>query len=239
MFQKFAITAAFLLSAATAARAASVTVPLATVTDTSATLGGLLILPEFNNSLGTLTGVTLNFGPGSVAANIGISDLEPSGGTINITYQLGYAVTFDLPVGGPFVAQDAQNITCSGFNVEISSCNSSMAISLNTIAGSYDLSSFAPFFEIGNVDLTYTPSLIEQVVGSTIPASPANLALSVTGESLTMPSSLVYTYTTASTPEPSSFVLLADGLAALAWTRRKLTAPRRLPRCSSQSHSRI
>jgi PEP-CTERM motif len=211
-----------LLSGALTAPAAIVNIPLGTVTETSATAGGVLILPQFNNSLGTLTGVTLSFGTGSVAANIGISDLEPAGGNISITYDLGYEVTFNFP-GGFYNPQVSQNLTCSGFGVEISSCNNSSALAGAGLTSSVDLSSFAALFEAGNVDVPYTPSLIEQVVGSTVPASPSNLVLSVTGENLIMPASLTYTYNSSSSsaPEPSSFVLLGAGLLAVGWARRK------------------
>lgn len=218
MLKRFTIMAAILPFLALTLPAGTVTIPLATVTETSPTVGGVLILPQFNNSLGTLTGVTLSFGTGTVAANIGISDLEGTGGNINITYDLGYEVTFNFP-GGFYNPQTSQNLNCSGFGVEISSCNNSAAIAGSGLTASADLSSFASLFEAGNVDVTYTPTLIEQQIGSTIPASPSNLVLSVTGESLIMPSTLTYTYTSAaSAPEPSSFILLGAGLLAFGLT---------------------
>ena len=221
MSKRFIFMAA-VWSTALVLSAATVTVPLGDVTDTSPTVGGVLVLPEFNNALGTLTGVTLNFGPGTVSANIGISDLEPAGGNINITYNLGYDVTFNFP-GGFYNPQDSQNLNCSGFGVEISSCNNSTAIAGSGLAASADLSGFLALFEAGNVDVPYTPTLIEELVGSAVPASPANLVLSVTGESLVMPASVTYTYTSAvaSAPEPSSFVLLGGGLLALGWASRR------------------
>jgi hypothetical protein len=73
---------------------------------------------------------------------------------------------------------------------------------------------------LGRPDL---PLLIEELVGSSVPASPANLVLSVTGESLVMPASVTYTYNAASVtaPEPASFVLLGGGLLALGWASQK------------------
>ena len=89
------------------------TVALPTVTETSPTVGGIVTLPQFDSSFGTLTGVELDFGPAYISANTEIADFE-EGGNINITYSLGYQVTFTLPYGGPFVVEDAQDLNCSG-----------------------------------------------------------------------------------------------------------------------------
>ena len=208
---------ALLLASAIGMSAGTLTTVLPTVDETSPTVGGTISLPQFNSSLGTLTGVTLNFGAGSIFADTAISDFEGTGGNIDITYDLGYQVTFNLPVGGPFVAADYQPLTCSGSGPEISSCSNSQGISNTPISGSYDLSSDAAAFLTGPVSVTYTPSQVEQLVGSPTPANPSNLNLSVTNESLSMPVSITYTYTpeTASVPEPASLVLAGGGLLGL------------------------
>ena len=171
--------AALILASAIGMFAGTLTTVLPTVDETSPTVGGTISLPQFNSALGTLTGVTLNFGAGSIFADTAIGDFEPTGGNINITYDLGYQVTFTLPVGGPFVAADYQPLTCSGSGPEVSSCNHSQGISDTPISGSYDLSSDAAAFLTGPVSVTYTPSLVKQLVGSPTPASPADLNLSV------------------------------------------------------------
>lgn len=225
MFQKIIGCAGLLSAFALVLPANVLNVTLPTVNETSPTVGGTLTLPQFDSSLGTLTGVSLDFGAGSIFANTSISDVQPAGGTIDITYNLGYQVTFNLPVGGPFVPADFQQLNCTGSGTEISACSNSLAISLSNLGGTFDLSSDAAAFLAGSVAVTYTPSLVEQLVGSSTPTNPANLVLSVTGESLTMPAAISYTYTPdPQTPEPSAAILSALGLLALVYGGRQVHA---------------
>ena len=221
MFKRLGSTAAILFASALGLSAATLTVPLGVVTDTSPTLGGTLVLPQFNSSLGTLTGVELDFGAGSVSADLAISDIEP-GGIIDITYLMGYEVTFTLPAVGPFVAEDAQNLNCSGSGPEIASCTNSESIAFSSISGSFDLSADLAAFLSGTVNVPYTPSLVETLVGTPSPLHPSNLNLSVTNESMTMPSSITFTYTPASgTPEPATLFFVGGGLIGLYGARRR------------------
>lgn len=210
--KNFCSSAAILLASAVGLSATTLTTTLPTVNET--TIAGTLVLPQFNAALGTLTGVTLNLGLGTLQANTSISDFEGTGGVINITYDLGYAVTFALPVVGNYVAQDFQPLNCSGSGAEISSCSNSLALSLSNLGGSFDLSPDAAAFLSGPVNVPYTPSSIQTLVGTSVPTNPSNLQTSVTGVSLTMPGSITYTYTPASlsTPEPAPLALFAVGL---------------------------
>jgi len=203
--------------------AATLTDVLPTVNETSPTVGGTITLPQFNVP-GTLTAVTLNFGAGSISADTSITDIEPGGGPIDITYNLGYEVTFNLPVGGPYVAEDFQGLNCSGAGVEISSCTNSQDISFTPLNGSFDLSADISAFLSGTVPVTYTPGLVEQLSGTPQPADPANLVLSVTPVDLTMPVSITFTYTPpASVPEPDELIGIGLGLLGLGWFGRRKT----------------
>jgi PEP-CTERM motif len=215
--------AALLLASAAAMSAGTLTTILPTVNEASPTVGGTISLPEFNSALGTLTDVTLNFGAGSVFADTAISDIETTGGTINITYDLGYQVSFSLVGELLLEAGNYAPLTCSGFSPETVICDNSGVVSYTQPPESFDLSSDLAAFLTGPVSVPYTPSVVEYSLGPTTPASPSNLNLSVTNESFSMPVSITYTYTpeTAGVPEPASLIMAGGGMIALGWLGRK------------------
>lgn len=198
---------------------AQITQTLTTLT-VSGTGGGTWYLPQFNNSLGTLTGVLLNFGQGQIRANDGISDLENSN-RINITYNLGYQVTINMPGIAPYVPNAYTALTCSGTATEVTTCSNSIQLSSALNPVTFDLSPQSGLFVFGPVGLTYQAINIQQLVGTPFPNPPTNLITSVSG-SLTLPATITFIYTTptTSTPEPSSVVLGATGLALL-WVGRR------------------
>jgi hypothetical protein len=216
------------LISALAASAGQITTPTVNVTVTNTS--GNALIQQFDPSLGTLTGVTLNFGPASISDLTSISDFE-QGGTINITYNMGHMVTFALPVNGPYTPEDFQGLSCTGSGAEFSNCSNSQAISFTFGATSFDLSTApqAPFLGLGTVAFPYAPSIIENLVGTSIPANPSNLSLQVTNLLLTTTMSLTYTYDTptSGTPEPASFGMMGAGFCGLIWlARRRATRPR-------------
>lgn len=227
MFRQTIVITGITLIASLGAFAGQITTPTVNVTVTNTS--GNALIQQFDPSLGTLTGVTLNFGPAAISDTIFISDFE-QGGTINITYNLGHFVTFTLPVNGPYTPEDFQALNCSGSGPEFSNCSNTEDISFVFSATSFDLTSApqAPFLGLGTVAFPYSPSLVESLVTST-PANPSNLSLQVSNLLLTTTMSLTYTYDAAgvATPEPAAVGMAGIGLCGLIWLTRKRTSTAR------------
>jgi hypothetical protein len=201
-----------------AAHAGSITIPLTTVVETSPTVGGNLVLPQFNSSLGTLTGVTLDFLPGSISVNIAISDFETPG-PISIAYDLGYSVSFDI-FGGGLIIQDVKQLQCISSAIEVAACDDSATIGFPTSDTPFDLTPQLALFLSGPVLIPYAPSVTQNPVVTPVPVSPSHLVLTVSGN-VTVPSQITFQYTAAGVPEPGTFLLLGSVLAGLWLALRK------------------
>ena len=168
MFKHTIVITGITLLTMLGAVAGTVTTPTVNVTVTNTS--GNALIQQFDPSLGTLTGITLNFGPATISDDISISDFE-EGGTINITYNLGHEVTFDLPVGSPYVTEDFQALNCSGSGAEFSNCNN-FRIAFHSSSRRHKFRplrrSTSTVHRIGQCSrLPYAPSLVENLVTST------------------------------------------------------------------------
>ena len=220
MFKRLIVLSGILSIPAVQSYAGTITTPDVLINVT--TSAGSVLLQQFDPSLGTLTGVTLNIGKTTISDTAIMSDVEATN-VITITYNLGHMVTFTLPGGGTFVPLVAQNLTCSGVGNEFTSCSNLVENSLVLNASTVDLTSAIPgsFLGLGTFAIPYSPALIESLVSS-IPSNPSNLSLSVSNLQLTSDMSVTYTFTDpVGTPEPGSLGAAGLGLGTLVFLARK------------------
>jgi hypothetical protein len=177
---------------------------------------------QFDPSLGTLTG--LDFGLNDTFSHFTANVSNSGSGPVSMSADFTFGGDVTLP--GFFFANWVFNtvpgLSCSGTDsCSASSPQFTVGSGVNPISPSPDLSAYVG---LGTVD--FALAIDQSITNQT--SSPSGGSATLTGLELNGSTFLRYEYTpsTATTPEPSSMVLMGGGLGALLFARRKLRASR-------------
>ena len=181
-------------------------------------------LPQFDPSLGTLTGITLFYNNVNLTQNANVASIVGAGtSSIFADFTTGADVTLpNIPEIQPLV-QLFQNFGCSASGKEFNSCSDSHFITSGPLAGSMSISpspDMSSYIGLSTVAVGIIPFAdIANIVSNPTASDPigTNVFLDTTQESGNL--FLEYTYTPASvsTPEPASLGLSLVGLALVGF----------------------